>query len=91
MTLRRRVIEYLRSRLASEHLPLRLVLRDGDCFDFSASPSVAITLHSAALLRTLARGDFVRLGGAYAAGEMARRAWVAGGVACCAGLRNTTG
>jgi cyclopropane-fatty-acyl-phospholipid synthase len=70
MTLRRRIIDYLRSRLAKEQLPLRLVLWDGDQFDFSKSPSVTITLHSPAVLRSLARGNFARLGDAYAAGDV---------------------
>ncbi len=71
MSLRRRVLEYLRSRLADDRLPLRLIFGDGECFDFAAAPSVTITLRSSRLLRMLFRGDFARLGDAYVAGDLA--------------------
>ena len=68
MSLRQRVLEYLRSRLADDPLPLRLIFWDGETFDFAAAPSVTITLHSSDLPRMLLRGNFARLGDAYVAG-----------------------
>ena len=70
MSLRHRVLEYLRSRLADDPLPLRLIFWDGKSFDFAATPSVTITLHSSDLPRMLLRGDFARLGDAYVAGDL---------------------
>ncbi|MGH7247953.1 MAG: class I SAM-dependent methyltransferase, partial [Pseudomonadota bacterium] len=70
MSLRYRVLNYLRSRLADDPPPLRLVFWDGEHFDFAGSPSVTVTLHSPALVKMLLRGDFARLGDAYAAGEL---------------------
>ena len=70
MSLRQRVLEYLRSRLADDPLPLRLIFWDGECFDFAAAPSVTITLHSSDLPRMLLRGNFARLGDAYVAGDL---------------------
>lgn len=70
MSLRNRLLEYLRVRLASDPLPLRVVFADGESFDFAAAPTVTITLHSAKLLKFLLRGDFARLGDAYVEGEL---------------------
>jgi cyclopropane-fatty-acyl-phospholipid synthase len=70
MSLRHRVLQHLRSRLAADALPLRLVFWDGECFDFAAQPSVTITLHSRKLLRLLLSGNFAALGDAYVAGEI---------------------
>ncbi len=70
MSLRHRVLQHLRSRLAADALPLRLVFWDGEGFDFAALPSVTITLHSARLLRLLLSGNFAALGDAYVAGEI---------------------
>ncbi|HEX5507670.1 MAG TPA: class I SAM-dependent methyltransferase, partial [Pseudolabrys sp.] len=62
--------DYLRARLAGEPLPLRLVFWDGDRFDFAQAPSVTITLHSPAPMRSLLHGNFARLGDAYVSGEL---------------------
>lgn len=70
VSLRRHVLESLRSRLADERLPLRLIFWDGECFDFSPDIRVTITLHSRKLLRMLMVGNFARLGDAYVAGEL---------------------
>jgi cyclopropane-fatty-acyl-phospholipid synthase len=70
MALRSRLLAYLRSRLADDPPPLRLVFWDGERFDFAPAPSVTITLHSPALLRTLLRGDFAKLGDAYVEGKL---------------------
>ena len=71
MALRHRVLDYLRSRLADDPPPIRLVFWDGVCFDFAPSPRVTITLRSPAPLRFLLRGDFERLGDAYVDGDIA--------------------
>jgi cyclopropane-fatty-acyl-phospholipid synthase len=70
MSLRHRVLQHLRSRLAADALPLRLVFWDGERFDFAALPSVTITLHSRKLLRLLLAGNFAALGDAYVAGQI---------------------
>lgn len=71
MSLRWRVLHHLRSRLADDPPPLRLVFWDGERFDFAAEPRLTITLHSARLLRLLLVGDFAALGNAYVEGEIA--------------------
>jgi cyclopropane-fatty-acyl-phospholipid synthase len=71
MSWRRRVIEYLRSRLDSQQLPVRLVFWDGEHFDFASTPTVTITLNSPGLLKMLLRGNFAGLGDAYVAGDLA--------------------
>ena len=68
---RRLVLDYLRSRLGDQQLPLRLVFWDGEQFDFAGAPLVTITLNSPDLLKTLLRGNFARLGDAYVAGDLA--------------------
>lgn len=70
MSLRERVLEHLRLRLADDPPPLRLIFAEGDCFDFAARPTVIVTLHSAALPRMLLRGNIGRLCDAYVAGEL---------------------
>ena len=70
MTIRRRLLDYVRSRLGSEPLPLRLVFWDGERFDFAAAPCVTITLHSRGPMKKLLRGDFGGLGDAYVAGDL---------------------
>jgi cyclopropane-fatty-acyl-phospholipid synthase len=70
MSLRQRALGYLRSRLAGDPLPLRLIFWDGDCFEFGKSPQVTITLGSPDLLKLLLRGDFAALGDAYAEGRL---------------------
>jgi cyclopropane-fatty-acyl-phospholipid synthase len=64
------MLEFLRSRLTDQQLPLRLIFWDGEQFDFGAAPTVTITLHSSALLKTLLRGNFARLGDAYVSGDL---------------------
>ncbi len=56
--------------MADSPLPVRLVFWDGEAFDFSAAPSVTITLRSSRLLKFLLRGDFARLGDAYVDGDL---------------------
>src|SRR5579872_3906246 len=70
MSLRRRLLDYLRTRLGDNPLPLRLIFWDGDRFDFADKPSVTITLHSRAPVRSFLRGNFARLGDAYVAGDL---------------------
>jgi cyclopropane-fatty-acyl-phospholipid synthase len=70
MSLRRRTLEYLRAHLADDPLPLRLVFWDGDSFDFASDPSVTITIHSPHLLKSLLKGNFVKLGDAFVAGDL---------------------
>jgi cyclopropane-fatty-acyl-phospholipid synthase len=70
MSLRLRLLEYLHGRTADDPLPLRLIFWDGERFDFAASPSVTITLHSSKLVGMLLRGDIARLGDAYVAGDL---------------------
>jgi cyclopropane-fatty-acyl-phospholipid synthase len=71
MSLRLRVLDQLRSRLADDPPPLRLVFWDGERFDFVPAPRVTITLHSARLLRLLLAGNFAALGDAYVEGDIA--------------------
>jgi len=70
MSLRQRALTRISRSLKNENLPLRLVFWDGEAFDFSAAPSVTITLRSPALLRYLATGDMSRLGDAYIRGDL---------------------
>lgn len=70
MTVRLRILDYLRSCLADDPPSLRLVFWDGDCFEFVSNPSVTITLRSPRLLKLLLAGNFVRLGDAYVAGDL---------------------
>src|SRR5579864_8214903 len=70
MSVRQRVLEHRRLRLADDPPPLRLIFAEGDCFDFATRPTVIVTLHSAALPRMLLRGNIGRLCDAYVAGEL---------------------
>jgi cyclopropane-fatty-acyl-phospholipid synthase len=70
MSARQRALNRISGGLKDENLLLRLVFWDGDAFDFSAAPSVTITLRSPALLRYLATGDMSRLGDAYIRGDL---------------------
>jgi cyclopropane-fatty-acyl-phospholipid synthase len=70
MSLRRRVLEHLRSRLADNPPRLRLIFPDGDRFDFGPEPAVIITFNSFAVLRALLRGNVERLAQAYVVGEL---------------------
>lgn len=70
ISIRQRIFDDLRRRLGGT-VPLRVVLWDGEAFDFSPSPAVAITLGSRRLVRALMAGNFVRLGDAYVSGELA--------------------
>ncbi len=69
MSMRHRTFDYLQRRLKGS-VPLRVVLWDGDSFDFSPAPRVAIKLGSRRLLRYLLTGNFARLGDAYVSGEL---------------------
>ncbi|HET7849298.1 MAG TPA: cyclopropane-fatty-acyl-phospholipid synthase family protein [Pseudolabrys sp.] len=70
MSVRQRLLHYLRTRLGDEAPALRLVFWDGDRFDFAQAPRVTITLHSPAPVKSLLRGNFARLGDAYVAGDL---------------------
>ncbi len=70
VSIRQRFFDDLRRRLGGT-LPLRVVLWDGEAFDFSPAPAVTITLGSRRLIRALMAGNFVRLGDAYVSGELA--------------------
>ena len=70
VSLRRRLLDYLRSRLGEDQLPLRLRFWDGEHFDFAPNPSVIITIKSPALPRLLLRGKFGRLADAYVKGDL---------------------
>ena len=70
MSVRQRALNRISRSLENENLPLRLAFWDGEAFDFSAAPSVTITLRSPALLRYLATGDMSRLGDAYIRGDL---------------------
>jgi cyclopropane-fatty-acyl-phospholipid synthase len=70
MSLRQRALNRISRGLEGENLPLRLTFWDGEAFDFSARPSVTITLRSPSLLRYLATGDMSRLGDAYIRGDL---------------------
>jgi cyclopropane-fatty-acyl-phospholipid synthase len=70
MSVRDRLLEYLRKRLEGNPLPLRLVFWDGHHFDFSPAPSVTIVLHGREPVRALLSGDFERLGDAYVDGAI---------------------
>jgi cyclopropane-fatty-acyl-phospholipid synthase len=70
MTVRSRLLPFLRARLGPDGLPLRLRFWDGDSFDFGPSPKITLILTNPALLRSLARGDIDALGDAYVAGTL---------------------
>lgn len=70
MTIRDRLLGYLRERLGPNELPLRLVFADGSQFDFAPDPSVTLRLHNDQPIRALLRGDFARLGDAYVHGTI---------------------
>jgi cyclopropane-fatty-acyl-phospholipid synthase len=71
LSLRRHALAYLRSRLADDPPPLRLIFWDGECFDFAPAHAVTIKLRSPQILKALVRGDFARLGDAYVSGDLA--------------------
>jgi cyclopropane-fatty-acyl-phospholipid synthase len=68
MALRDRLLAYLRRRLGE--VPLRVVLWDGEPFDFAPAPSVTLALHTARLARHFLTGNMARLGEAYVNGEL---------------------
>ena len=70
MSVRERLLGYLRGRLQGDPLPLRLRFWDGKAFDFGAAPTVTLTLHSREPVRALLKGDFARLGDAYVDGAL---------------------
>lgn len=69
-SIRKRALAYLRSRLANDPPPLRLIFWDGESFDFAPAPAVTLTFGSPELLTALLRGNFARLGEAYVAGTL---------------------
>ncbi|HEX4112956.1 MAG TPA: cyclopropane-fatty-acyl-phospholipid synthase family protein [Stellaceae bacterium] len=70
MTVRGRLLTFLRARLGPDGLPLRLRFWDGDSFDLGPAPKITIILTNPTLLRSLARGDIDALGDAYVAGTL---------------------
>jgi len=70
MSLRRRLLSVLHKRLLGCALPLRLAFWDGEIFDFSAAPSVTVTLRTPQTARDFLLGRFDRLGDAYVAGDI---------------------
>ncbi|WP_024508618.1 class I SAM-dependent methyltransferase [Bradyrhizobium sp. ARR65] len=70
MSVRDRLLQYLRRRLESDPVPLRLVFWNGYQFDFAPGPSVTLVLHSDEPIRALLRGNFERLGDAYVNGAI---------------------
>lgn len=61
MSLRRRFLEHLKSRLGAA-VSLRVRFWDGDCFDFAPAPAVTLTLGSRRLLRLFVAGNMAGLG-----------------------------
>ncbi len=70
MSVRDKLLGYLRGRLEGDPLPLRLQFWDGKAFDFATTPTVTLTLHSHEPVRALLKGDFARLGDAYVEGVL---------------------
>ena len=70
ISLRNRVLAYLRNRLRGEPLPLRIAFWDGEVFDFASSPQITVKLHSQRLLRWFLTGNMGRLAQAYVEGEL---------------------
>jgi cyclopropane-fatty-acyl-phospholipid synthase len=70
MSLRGETLRFLRSRLATDAPPLRLVFWDGESFDFVPAPTVTVTLGAPRLLRALLRGDFREVTDAYICGDI---------------------
>jgi cyclopropane-fatty-acyl-phospholipid synthase len=70
MSLRRRLLSFLQKRFADRPPPLRLTFWDGEVFDFSAAPTVALTLRAPRAARDLLLGRFDKLGDAYVAGDI---------------------
>jgi cyclopropane-fatty-acyl-phospholipid synthase len=70
MSIRDRLLDYLRKRLEGDPLPLRVVFPDGHHFDFAAAPAVTLVLHTTAPVHALLRGNFQRLGDAYVDGAI---------------------
>jgi cyclopropane-fatty-acyl-phospholipid synthase len=71
MLFRRETLHFLRSRLAQDAPPLRLVFWDGESFDFAPTPKITITLGAPRLLGALLWGNFEELARAYIAGDIA--------------------
>ena len=69
MSLRRRLLEHLKSRLGVA-ASLSVQFWDGDRFDFAPAPAVTLTLCSRRLLRLFVAGDMVGLGDAYVRGDL---------------------
>jgi cyclopropane-fatty-acyl-phospholipid synthase len=70
MTLKLRVLEFLRARLGADGLPLRLVFWDGESIELGPAPKITLTLTQPALLQSLLRGDMDALADAYVAGTL---------------------
>ncbi len=69
-SLRGRVLDHLRGRLAAAPLPLRLVFWDGESFDFAPDSKIEVTLRSPRILRMLMMGRMGHLARAYVEGEL---------------------
>ena len=68
MPLRNRLFEFLQRRL--QGVPLRVVLWDGERFEFSDAPKITTTLHTRRLGRLMLTGNMAGLGAAYVSGEL---------------------
>ena len=69
-SLRRRVLQHLRDRIAGAPLPLRVAFWDGESFDFAPAPKITIAIRSRRVMRSLLTGNMGRLGEAYVEGDL---------------------
>lgn len=69
-SLRRRVLQHLRDRIADAPLPLRVAFWDGEAFDFAPAPTVTIAIRSRHVMRQFLTGNMARLGDAYVEGDL---------------------
>jgi cyclopropane-fatty-acyl-phospholipid synthase len=69
-SLRRRVLQHLRDRIAGTPLALRLAFWDGETFDFAPAPKVTIAIGSRRVMRLFLTGNMARLGEAYVEGDL---------------------
>jgi cyclopropane-fatty-acyl-phospholipid synthase len=70
MSFRRTLFERFRNQGSLHDLPLRIVLWDGESFDFAPHPTVTLTVRSRAVMRSLIAGRIDKLGDAYVTGEL---------------------
>jgi cyclopropane-fatty-acyl-phospholipid synthase len=70
MSLRRTLFERFRNQGSLRDLPLRIVLWDGESFDFAPHPTVTLAIQSRTVMRSLIAGRIDKLGDAYVTGEL---------------------